>query len=397
MVYNYREMSASKDNVPRIMLVLPLANHLNRRLLNGFLEYARENGPWQVNILPGDDPSAVCAAARDWNPDVVAVLQEEDGGALDLRTLKIPSVFVNPIARTVLPRKAPYTVLRRDYFQIGHTAAMHFLDRNYANFAFAGGTRNIYRVREMEEGFISAVREAGRTFIPYPPPSAQERRNFGVEEPRLVAWLASLPKPTAIFTPHDMRAKQVLNACLAVGIRVPEDAGVLGMGNDQALCEFSIPPISSVDIYPERVGRRAARLVDDLTKGRAVPKSETVQFASAVIRHSTDSRLIDDPLVARAMEHIDRNLSSQTYGIDAIAHDLHVSRRTLEIRTRRTLGRPLGAEISATRLARASSMLLATDLPVSEIANRVGFCDTSYFVLRFKRHYGVTPAVWRKR
>ena len=390
-------MRTARESSPRILLVLPLANYLNRRMLNGFLEYARENGPWQVNIVPDDNPASARVAVRDWHPAVAVVLQEEDGGSGSSCELPVPSVIVNPLVREK-PRDGRSCVfLRRDYDMLGRTAAKHFLDRNYVNFAFAGGTRNIGRVRLMAAGFAAAVQEANRTFIAYRPPSPKEIRNFGLEEPRLTAWLASLPKPTAIFTPHDMRAKQVLNACLAAGIRVPEDVGVLGMGNDQVLCELSTPSISSVDIYPERVGRRAAQLVDNLLHGRPVKAEETFKFASAVTRHSTDSRLIDDPLVIRALECIDRNLADSGYGIDAIAKELRVSRRTLEMRTRRTLGRPLGAEIGALRLARAATILLDSDLSIAEIADRVGFCDASYFVLRFKRHYGATPAVWRRR
>ena len=390
-------MSHPKDNTFRILLVLPLANYLNRRLLNGFLEYARENGPWQVNIVPDEDPASMHAAVRDWHPHAAVVLQEEGGCAPDFTTLGVPAVIINPLVREKVPKGGFCVFLRRDYNQIGRTAAKHFLDRNYVNFAFAGGTRNIGRVREMAEGFKAVVRAAHRTFIAYPPPSPKERRNFGLEEPRLVTWLASLPKPTAIFTPHDMRAKQVLNACLAAGVRVPEDVGVLGMGNDQALCELSTPSISSVDIYCERVGRLAAQLVDDLRRGRPVPKVQAITLASAVTRHSTDSRLIDDPLVIRALECIDRNLAKSAYGIDKIAKELRVSRRTLELRTRRTLGRTLGMEMTALRLSRAAALLLDTNLAVSEVAERAGFCDASYFVLRFRRHYGVTPAVWRRK
>jgi LacI family transcriptional regulator len=390
-------MPRQKDNTSRVLVVMPLANYLNRRLLNGFLEYARANGPWQVNIVPDEDPASTHAAVRDWHPHAAVVLQEEGGCALDFAALGVPSVIINPSACAKPPTSGACVFLRRDYEQIGRTAAKHFLDRNYVNFAFAGGTRNIGRVREMAEGFEAAVRGANRTFIAYPPPSPREGRNFGLEEPRLVAWLASLPKPTAIFTPHDMRAKQVLNACLAAGIRVPEDVGVLGMGNDKALCELSTPSISSVDIYCERAGRLAAQLADDLLRGRPVPAGKAITFASAVTRHSTDSRLIDDPLVIRALECIDRNLANSAYGIDMLAKDLHVSRRTLELRIRRTLGRSLGMEIAALRLSRAAVLLLDTDLPVAEIAERAGFCDASYFVLRFKRHYGVTPAAWRRR
>ena len=49
------------------------------------------------------------------------------------------------------------------------------------------------------------------------------------------------------------------------------------------------------------------------------------------------------------------------------------------------------------RLTRAKELLRATDLPVSEVAYRVGMENTSYFISVFRSREGATPQQYRRR
>ena len=149
----------------------------------------------------------------------------------------------------------------------------------------------------------------------------------------------------------------------------------------------------------EDAGFRAAELLAKAMSRRRLPRgTEEILYTGThvVARRSTARTFMTDSLVRRCCELVEANVGRRFTVKDLVA-TLRVSRRTLELRTRRTLGRSLGMEIAALRLSRAAVLLLDTDLPVAEIAERAGFCDASYFVLRFKRHYGVTPAAWRRR
>jgi len=52
----------------------------------------------------------------------------------------------------------------------------------------------------------------------------------------LSAWLASLAPPTGLFVCYDIRGQQVLNACSGLGLSVPDDVGVIGVDDDDAIC-----------------------------------------------------------------------------------------------------------------------------------------------------------------
>ena len=48
------------------------------------------------------------------------------------------------------------------------------------------------------------------------------------------------------------------------------------------------------------------------------------------------------------------------------------------------------------RLKRAAQLLANTQLPINEIADRVGFITARNFSTQFKKMYGVTPSEYRE-
>ena len=64
---------------------------------------------------------------------------------------------------------------------------------------------------------------------------------------------------------------------------------------------------------------------------------------------------------------------------------------------RAATGRSPVSYLNAYRLSRARVLLLSTDLPVSEIAGRVGFADSGYFSKAFRARYGCPPGKLRTR
>jgi len=59
-------------------------------------------------------------------------------------------------------------------------------------------------------------------------------------------------------------------------------------------------------------------------------------------------------------------------------------------------GLTFSSYLTKVRLAKATELLLTTDLGVSDVASRVGFKDPNYFSRVFKRELGVCPLVYRR-
>ena len=88
-------------------------------------------------------------------------------------------------------------------------------------------------------------------------------------------WVEALPKPVGLMACNDIRGQQVLNACRDVEIAVPEDVAVLGVDNDDVLCDLSYPTLSSVLPDTRRTGFEAAALLERMIGGEPPPQMTT--------------------------------------------------------------------------------------------------------------------------
>jgi len=154
----------------------------------------------------------------------------------------------------------------------------------------------------------------------------------------------------------------------------------------------------SAAALPPVPGLEAARLLDGLMSGRPAPAAAVVVAPKGLVaRESTDVLAYDDPEVRRAVQFIRDQANSAGLSVDQVARRCSLSRRTLERRFRTILGRSVGDEIVATRMATAEELLLETTLPLREVARRCGFRSQGYFTRVVRRHFGRTPAVLRSK
>lgn len=79
-----------------------------------------------------------------------------------------------------------------------------------------------------------------------------------------------------------------------------------------------------------------------------------------------------------------------------LARQFHLSLTALKQTFHRVYGMPLNAYLRNARLAESKRLLQETNLPVAEIAHRVGYESHSQFTSVFRASEGVTPAVFRR-
>jgi LacI family transcriptional regulator len=171
---------------------------------------------------------------------------------------------------------------------------------------------------------------------------------------------------------------------------------VVGVDNDEPLCEVCNPPLSSVLPNHFQVGYQAATLLHDLMEGHPTPSGlRSIEPQGIVTRASSDVLAVDDPIVATALGII-RATACDSVGVDEIAERAGVSRSVLQRRFRAALGRTIHDQIIACRIKRAAELLTATDLPLATIAERCGFHHQEYMGAVFKARLGLSPARLRK-
>ena len=213
----------------------------------------------------------------------------------------------------------------------------------------------------------------------------------------LKAWLTALPKPAAVMAACDTTALEVVEACKRARISIPGEISVLGVDNDELLCEFDSPTISSVlprhDTVGEMAEKSLARMFRRMPSGRA--GCEICDRQTVVERESTAPLAPATHLVASALGFIKQN-STKAINTDDVVKHLGVSRSLANLRFRQYQGETIRAAILRIRLDEVKKRLAATRMPVAKVAHVCGFTDIPHLQVVFKRKFGHPMRKWRQ-
>jgi LacI family transcriptional regulator len=217
-----------------------------------------------------------------------------------------------------------------------------------------------------------------------------------IREHELCRWLNSLPKPVAIMTCNDVRGQQLIDACQQTNIRVPDQVAVVGVDNDEIVCDFSQPSLSSVELNLKGIGFRAATALNRLMSGQAEPQLITVEPLGVVTRLSSDMLAVDDPIVAQAVALI-REHAYQGINVEQMLDRLPISRATLERRFAKHFNRSPKEEIMRVRFSCAAKLLRDTDYNLTQVAEMSGCKTAAHLSVVFKTRVGIAPGEYRQR
>lgn len=213
----------------------------------------------------------------------------------------------------------------------------------------------------------------------------------------LMSWLKSLPKPVGILTFDDKLAERLLSACRWSELPVPTVIAVLGIGNDDLICQLTWPTLSSIDVPSERIGFEAAEMLERAMRGSTVPCPHRKLLPVGItLRGSTASLAVQDPLIRSAAQYI-REHAGQSIGVRQVARVLDVSTRTLDRRFTLALGRTVHQELIDVRMQQACKLLSETLQSVDDIAAACGYGAASSFSRAFHKHAGCWPTEYRNR
>jgi len=396
-------MARIRTKIPEVALCLPTSIVTMRELLSGVLRYAQLNGPWSIHIIGGRDGEQrlLTSAAKGSFSGMMIYMGDGIGeGYYEpwMDTCKTPMVLAHlsdNMLRSTHPMNQKHRVMC-DNRSVALGAAHHLLERKFNHFAYVGEVHDVSWSSERCALFRETIEDAGFPCTLYPKLTEEQQNDFLSEQIHLSQWLKTLPKPIAIFAANDSRALQVMDACLKVNIRIPDEVAVLGVDNDVMICETTHPQLSSIQMDTERAGYEAAHTLDQLMRGARL-KQRIIQygFSSLSLRKSTETPLLNDILVSRAREMIRINMGTSIAVSDIVNH-LGVSRRLLEVRFKKATGKTIYDAIMQIRLERAQNYLRQSAMPVEEIATTCGFVSASHMGTYFRKAFGMPPASYRQ-
>lgn len=381
-----------KQQLPRVAIFLAGSHTTHREILGGILRFTHVESPWAISIEMG----------RETDPDFAALTRFAPTGVITNRIFPSLQRYLNgtnaPVVR-IEPWTADVKSIVANVFcdsrAVGQLAAEHLLECGFSHFAYVGEPNRFDWSLERGRAFVATLRSRRMEVRSCPP---LDRSIAGAANRRqLRDFLCGLPKPVAVFAATDLRAREVLDVCLSEGIAVPDEVAILGVDDDEVICETAHPTLSSIPMSTEEAGYAAAQALDRAMAGTVngkKPQKIAYTGKEIVSRESTGRNLTSDALVSRCRELMYANINSPLH-VGDLAKALSCSRRTLETRFRAATGRPPNDELTSIKVLRARRLLEHTSMTLDEIAEACHFCDASYLVRVFQRTLGRPPSDFR--
>ena len=197
---------------------------------------------------------------------------------------------------------------------------------------------------------------------------------------------------------YDLRATQVLTAAHKVGIAVPRQLSVIGVDNDELLCDFTIPTLTSIAVNFVRIGTQAAQFLDEMMrKGkRAISSVKTVDGEPRIVERESTAHLAPSvSLVERALAYIRKHALSEINVKDVVSH-LGVSRRLADKRFREVTKSSMMEMIIGIRLDEIKTRLVSTNMRIGAVTSACGFKSENYAKNLFKKRFGMSMREWRR-
>ncbi len=363
-----------------------------RGLLHGIARYSRVHGPWMFYTdasLHGkrDALSWLKGCGAD---GVIAPDAKENR---EITGMGLPTIVYR-----VAEKRIPHLpAIVADNAMIGKMAAEHLLDRGFSCFAYCGFESRPWS-RQRKESFVGRIAEAGfEPGICHTNSELGSWRLFEREQNRLIEWLKSLPKPVGLMAGNDVCGRHVIEACRIAGLLVPDEVAVIGVDNDELICDLTDPPMSSIALNTEKAGYEAAELLDRLIAGeKTADRDILVRATHIATRQSTDILAVKDRTVAEAIRFIRQHAKEAIQVGDVVDH-VAMSRRNLEQRFRKVVDRSMHNEIKRVRTQQIIRMLCETDLSVSEIALSLGHPSDKHIARYFKQQTGMSLKEYRRQ
>lgn len=377
---------------PSVALLIESSNAYARGLLRGISAYVREHESWSV-FLPeyerGHEPPRWF---RTWQGHGIIARIENPQIARVVKSLKRPVVDVS--AARAVPG-VPW--VETDDAAVAKMGYEHLRERGFRQFGFCGDPRFNWSNWRGEQFAALAAADNCPCFLYQSRILRGKPLAWTRELQALCRWVRGLPKPIGILACYDFKAQQLLDACRSEGIAVPEEIAVVGVDNDDLVCDLCEPRLSSIILNPFQAGYTAAQLLDRLMAGDTEqPETHLVPPIGVETRPSSSTFAVDDRLVSSALQFIRQHFRDGITVAD-VARAVKASRRALDCRFVAALGRTPHAEIARLRIERVKQLLLETDLPLGVIADRAGFSYVESLSVAFRQAVGMPPGQFRRR
>lgn len=385
----------------RVAVLVETSAGYGRGLCRGIGLFAQEHPDWHLTYAPLTLGRSWPLWFKDWRGDGILTRISDPVLLPAVRAKRVP--FVDFFDKDRLGLSHALTV---DSTVAAEMAADFYMAAGFRNFAYCGAP-GVWYSEWRSKAFLARLARRGWPCAVYgaTTATASKRHNSAAydeatyerELGQIAAWLRPLPKPLAVLACNDLRGVQAINACWRFGLRVPDEVAVMGVDDDEVLCNLCTPPLSSVKADCERMGYLGAQHLDALMRGRR-PKAlgPSLPPIDVVERASTDLIAVNDPMVAETLRYIRREMLNDI-SVKELVDKQSLTRRNLDNLFMKHTGLTVSGVLQRERLRRAQMLLQEGRRGVAEVARAAGFHSQAQFVATFQRKFGFHPRAFQQR
>ncbi len=380
------------ENEKAILMDFSWDSHYGRQVQYGVKRYAQPHRLWMLLYAWSHHNRSMWRDARA--AGMISIRRPRDYMA-SARRYGLAAVGVGVWLPSQEFSHLPYVDV--DPKAVGEMAAEYFINLGFRNFGLITSNRISYP-QYRGEAFVEALQRRKLTCDVFK--NRKKYPSYGEPLPgheQILRWLATLPKPLAVFCINDAIGFWLCAVCWRAGIRVPEEVAVLGADDDYLLCSMAHPHLSSIQIPAEQVGFEAAKLLDAMLSGQKPPKRPVLlQPMGVITRQSTNVMAIEDGYVTRAVRFIREN-AHRGIRVENVTNEVSMSRRMLERRFKKILGRSPFSEIRRVQIEHIKMLLAQTDKTLEAMAPECGFDSVTRMNAAFRKAIGISPGAYRKQ
>lgn len=380
----------------KILILHSDSRGAEREFILGIARYANLHTNW---ILDKEDPFYRHSKSRGYT----YLLKGKFDGIF------IAGALYEKVKHLIDPHRTPVIVsshyeivpgipnVKGDWDGGGKMAAEHLLGCGLKNFGFCGFPEFCWS-NGRQEGFIRAIEKSGYSVSVLGLKSKIRASGSSKERARILKWLISLPKPVGIMAGNDDLGRELLEICKVNDLKVPDEIAVIGSDNDELICKFCYPPLTSIEIGNEKAGYEASRLMDELLTGKESisEKMITVTPIRIVTRQSTNTMAVEDQNIVSAIRYIRQN-KHKPLRVQDVVDAVCISRRALQRKFKTHLHSSLHMEINNVRCSVIEQLLLETTMSISQIAEKLNFSGEQNLARFFKKMRGISPNEYRSK
>lgn len=372
----------------KVIVSLWMHSCAGRRHLAGVFRYIARSSDWDVQLCRfGDELTDKMVSSAD------GIITSPHINGEMLRKVKlrqIPIVAID-IPKSALPDGKNLSRVFSDDRSVGEAMAQYVLTYgNFRSYHFVYDGHSHWAVKRLE-GIAAALTARNRRLEIFVRPKDDEHVP---DPPDVTAWLKGLAKPAVVMAATDALAVEILNAARRARICVPHDLAVVGTDDDELLCEYARPRLTSIRPGHEACGYAAAEELDRLFRGKP-PRTRLLPVEAVTARKSLAVCVPSTHLIEAANDYINKH-ACEGAGVDQVAMALGVSRRLLSLRFAEYEKKSVHEALVEHRLAEVTRLLKNPNFTIREITARCGFPNANYLKRLFKKRTGQTMREFRR-